>query len=281
MHTADAFQRVMGPGRPHVHLEPPSPSCRPAVFTTTRQGLTWAESETANLRPVIRQATAVNDDVIAWKLPATLGTILSYQQKYADLLPALISALDATQRLGDRAAEAQILTDLASAYLYLGRPVQAAEFCQRALAISTETSNPHGQWAARQLEGVAHLDLEQFSEARDCLQQALATARQTPDPLAEGMTLIWLGAVLENLGTPEAAIKLPETAAALLGETGNRWQHAFAVQRIAEACHRQGRIGEALGHYRKAQAMFREFGDRLTEATVLAELGQAQMDLVP
>ena len=133
-----------------------------------------------------------------------------------------------------------------------------------------------GSTAAR---GVAHLDLEQFSEARDYLQQALATARQTPDPLAEGMTLIWLGAVLENLGTPETAIKLPETAAALLGETGNRWQHAFAVQRIAEACHRLGRIGEALGHYRKAQAMFREFGDRLTEATVLAELGQAQMDL--
>ena len=171
-----------------------------------------AEGETASLIPVIRQATAVNDDVIAWKLPATLGTILSYQQKYADLLPALISALAATQRLGDRAAEAQILTDLASAYLYLGRPVQATESCQHALAISTETGNPHGQWAARQLEGVAHLALEQFSEARDCLQQALATARQTPDPLAEGMTLIWLGAVLENLGTPEAAINLPERA---------------------------------------------------------------------
>ena len=232
MHTADAFQRVMGPARPHVHLEPPSPSCRPAVFTTTRQGLAWAESETANLRPVIRQATAVDDDVIAWKLPATLGTILSYQQKYADLLPALISALDATQRLGDRAAEAQILTDLASAYLYLGRPArrQILSACPGHPNRNQQPAWSMGSTAAR---GVAHLDLEQFSEARDYLQQALATARQTPDPLAEGMTLIWLGAVLENLGTPETAIKLPETAAALLGETGNRWQHCIAVQRIA------------------------------------------------
>jgi hypothetical protein len=32
-------------------------------------------------------------------------------------------------------------------------------------------------------------------------------------------------------------------------------------------------------HYRQAQAIFHEIGDRLTEATVLMELGQAQRDL--
>ena len=79
----------MVPGCARIYLEPPSPSCKPAVFATPRQGLDWAESETANLIPVIRQAAVVDDDVIAWKLPATLGTVLSYLQKYADLLPAL------------------------------------------------------------------------------------------------------------------------------------------------------------------------------------------------
>ena len=93
------------------------------------------------------------------------------------------------------------------------------------------------------------------------------------------MSLIWLGAVHEHLGSFEAAIDLPGKAAALLEKTGNKWQHAFAIQRLAEACHRHGRIGDALSHYQQAQAIFHEIGDQLTEATVLMELGQAQRDL--
>lgn len=102
--------------------------------------------------------------------------------------------------------------------------------------------------------GISCLALERFSEALDCLRQAVVTARQTPDPWAEGMSLIWLGAVHEHLGSFEAAIDLPGKAA-LLEKTGNKWQHAFAIQRLAEACHRHGRIGDALSHYRQAQCV--------------------------
>ena len=287
MYTADAFGRTCNPAShsQHVRLDPPPPSCRPAVFTTPRQALDWAESEIASLIPALRQAAVVGDDAIAWKLPATLAPVLAnlhtcgFLQKDADLLPALISALAATRRLGDRVAEVRVLTHLADTYLHAGRPAQAIEHCQRALAISAETGDLHGQWEARQLEGISYLALERFSEALDCLQQAVVTARQTPDQWAEGMSLIWLGAVHEHLGSFEAAIDLPGKAAALLEKTGNKWQHAFAIQRLAEACHRHGRIGDALSHYRQAQAIFHEIGDQLTEATVLMELGQAQRDL--
>ena len=50
----------------------------------------------------------------------------------------------------------------------------------------------------------------------------------------------------------------------------------IAVQKLAEACHHQGGIDDALGHYRQAQGIFREIGDRRTEASILAELGKAQ-----
>ncbi len=285
MYTAEAFRRTMSPASHHVHLDPPPPSCRPAVFATPRQAMDWAESEIASLVQALRQAALVGDDGIAWKLPAMLVPVLARLQtcgflpKEADLLPALYSALAATRRLGDRVAEVPVLTQLADAYFHTGRPAQAIEPCQRALAISAETADLHGQWESRQLEGISYLALERFSEALDCLQRAVVIARQTPDPWAEGMSLIWLGAVHEHLGSFEAAIDLPGKAAALLEETGNRWQHAFAIQRLAEACHRHGRIGDALSHYRQAQAIFHEIGDRLTEATVLMELGRARRDL--
>jgi tetratricopeptide (TPR) repeat protein len=113
----------------------------------------------------------------------------------------------------------------------------------------------------------------------DCLQQAVVIARQMSDLRAEGISLVWLGAVYEDLGSFEVAIKLSGKAAVLLEKTGNRWQHGFAIQRLAEVCQRHDRIGDALNHYRQAQAIFRDIGDRLTEALVLTQLGQAQKDL--
>ena len=276
LHTADALYRICNPDNRHVPLDPPPPACSPPVFTTHRQAQDWAESERANLIPAVRQATAVGDDVIAWKLPAALGPVFDYQRHLPDLLPALHSALDATRRLGDHPAEGGILTCLAEAYLDAGRPARTAELCQRALAISAETSDLYGQWAARYLEGISYLSRERFTAALDCIQQALATARQAADLRAEGMSLLWFGVVHQHLGSLEAAADLCEKAAAILKKTGNRWQHAYAIQKLAEACHQQGRIGDALDHYRQAQGIFRETGDRRTEASILVELGQAQ-----
>ncbi len=188
MYTADAFSRTMSPASQHVRLDPPPPSCRPAVFTTPRQALAWAQSEMASLIPALRQAAVAGDDAIAWKLPAMLVPVLGSLQtrgflpKEADLLPALYSALAATRRLGDRVAEVRVLTHLAGTCRHAGRPAQAIEHCQCAAAISAETGDLHGQWEARQLEGISCLALERFSEALDCLRQAVVTARQTPDP---------------------------------------------------------------------------------------------------
>jgi tetratricopeptide (TPR) repeat protein len=279
MHTADAFGRILGPDNQHVRLNPPPPSCRPPSFATPRQAMEWAESEITSLITAVRQAASVGDDEIAWKLPATLTALFGFLHKPADLLSAFDTALAATRRLGDSDAEAWILINLADTCLFADRAADAIEPCQRALAICVETGDLHGQWTARHLEGISYLTLERFSEALDCLEQAFVTARHTSNLRAQGMSLIWLGAVHEHLGSSEAAINLSGKAAALLGKTGNKWQHAFTIQRLAEVCHRHGRIGDALSHYQQARTTFHEIGDRLAEAIVLMEFGQAQRDL--
>ena len=232
LHTADAFFRTFNPDNRHVPLDPPPPTCSPPVFTTHRQALDWAESELANLIPAAPAGHSSRRRRHRLETPSGAGTrFRAHCGIYADLLPALHSALAATRRLGDRAAEGWILTDLAEAMSRRGRPARAAEFCQRALAISAETGDLYGQWAARHLEGISYLSRERFSEALDCIQQALVTARQASDLRAEGMSLIWLGAVHQHLGSPEAAIDLSRKAAAQLEKTGNRWQHAYAIQK--------------------------------------------------
>ena len=82
LHAADAFRRIFNPDNRHVPLDPPPPSCRPPAFTTHRQAWHWAESELANLVPVLRQATTAGDDVLAWKLPVTVMVIFDLLGHY-------------------------------------------------------------------------------------------------------------------------------------------------------------------------------------------------------
>jgi hypothetical protein len=117
LHTADAFRRIFNPDNRHLPLDPPPPACRPPAFTTHRQAWQWAESELANLAPVLRMAPAAGDDVLAWKLPATTTIIFDLFRQLADIVPELRSALTVTRKLGDRTAEALVLTRLAEAYL--------------------------------------------------------------------------------------------------------------------------------------------------------------------
>ena len=275
LHTADAFRRIFNPDNPHLPLDPPPAACRPPVFTTHRQAWDWADSELTNLVPVLRTAPTAGNHILTWRLPVTVMVIFDLLGNVADILPGLRSALTATRELGDRTAEASLLASLAEAYLYADPPDAAIQCCQDAFAIFAGLDDWYGQWKAQYLEGLACLNLRRFSDALDCIQQSLATARRASDIRAEGMSLTWLGAVHEHLGSYETAIGLREQAAAALGQTRNRWQYAYALHKLAEARHHHGRTADAVDTYQQAQAIFCQIGDRRTQADILLQLGHA------
>ena len=275
LHTAAAFFRTFNPDNQHVPLDPPPPACRPPAFTTHRQASDWAQGELANLIPVVRLATMVGDDASAWKFPITLLPVLGMHRRSGDLIPALHSALIATRQLGDRMAEAWILRCYAEVYLE-GDSSPAAEYCQRALAISAEIGDAYGQWAAPYLEGTCYLDLGRFSEALDCFQQALTAARRSSNLRAEGMSLDRLGLVNQELGSFVTAIDLHQKALALLNQTHSRWPQAYAMKHLAHAYRDQGRISDAVDYYQRARTVFSEMGDHWSDARILVDLGQGQ-----
>ena len=135
LHTADAFERIFNPDHAHLPLDPPPSSSRLPGFTTHLQAWHWAESELANLVPVLRQVAVAGDDVLAWQLPVAFMIIFDLFRLLADLIPGLRSALAISRKLGERPAEARILTHLAEAYGNVGQPDQAIECCQGAFAI--------------------------------------------------------------------------------------------------------------------------------------------------
>jgi tetratricopeptide (TPR) repeat protein len=236
----------------------------------------WARSERANLIPVARQAAAVRDDAIAWKLPVTLVPVFGTQLGSIDLVPAIESALIATRRLGDRIVETWVLNNLAESLLEADRPVRASEFCRRARLASTGNDDSYGRWETQYLEGMCYLQLERFSDALNCIEQALAEARQASDPRAEGLSLSWLGVVYQHLGSFDSAIDAHHKGLALLDQTQSRWHLAYAINRLAETYREQGRFGDAVQQYQRARTVAHEIGDLWKEAAILMELGRAQ-----
>jgi tetratricopeptide (TPR) repeat protein len=157
LHAADAFERVFNPDHALLPLGTPPSWCKPPAFTTHLQAWRWAESEFANLGPVLRRAATAGDDVLAWQLPAAFMIIYDLSGRMAELIPALRSALATSRELGDRAAQAQILRHLAEACMNAGQLDEAIGCCRDAFAIYTETGDWYGQWSARQKEGRACL----------------------------------------------------------------------------------------------------------------------------
>ena len=69
---------------------------------------------TRELVPVLRKAPAAGDDVLAWKLPVAFMVIFDLFGQMAEIIPGLRSALAISQKLGDRNAEAWVLTSVLS-----------------------------------------------------------------------------------------------------------------------------------------------------------------------
>ncbi len=219
LHTADAFTRSLNPGIRHVSLDPPEPVCRPPAFISHRHALDWAKAELTNLMPAVRQAAAIGEHVIAWKLAVTLVPLFGLHRRNADCLDALYIALAEAQELGDRTAEAWALGCLSETYLCSGHPEETTDFAERASAIAAEIGDAYALWAAPLHKGLAFLDLERFADAADYLEQALIAARQTSNLRALGVSLTCLGLAYQNLGRLMAAADLHQQALTVLSPT--------------------------------------------------------------
>ena len=90
------------------------------------------------------------------------------------------------------------------------------------------------------------------------------------------MSLTWLGAVHERLGAFGTAISTREQGVAALEQARNKWQYAYALRTLAEACHHHGRTADAMDNHQRALEVVRQIGDRRTEADILLHLGYAQ-----
>lgn len=312
LHTAEAAGRVIAPQQAKVPLGPPPPEVRPLSFGSVSEALEWCEAQRAGLVAAARLAASSGLHELAWQLPAAALRFFYRRSHWADLVTTHESGLASAKALGDRRAEARMLSNLGIAYgqqrsedavscfeqvlalcgelgdeagagraannvakacLDLGRPGEALAAAQRSLEIQRRAGNRYGEGIARQLLGSACRELGRFDEAAGHLQQALAIFQAIGDPLFEADTLCDLGELYLELDHLAEALGCLRESLEISRTIGNQQGEAAALYRLGMALRRTGEPGEAADMLARALSLFEALSDAGRADQVRAALG--------
>ena len=266
LHSADKATRLLSPMRRRLDLAPPT---MPIVdLRDYGQALAWCEAERANLDAAVDAALAAGLNRVCWQLAMALSGFFVVRSHWNDWERTSTTALVATQRDGDRAAEAMVLTSLGRINTDMRRVDTAHASYQRALAYYREVGDLAGQ--GRLLTNIGGLMAQQgrHREGATVLQQAVEVMQATDDPVLD-VPLVNLAKVLCFLDELPSARAFAEQALTLRVQAGNRGGASGALEVLALVEYKLGRQAEALELLERTLTIRRELKDRrgIAEAT--------------
>jgi len=271
LHTADAADRALLPGRRHVPLSVPPQGCHPLRFAAYGEALAWCDAERANLLAAIRAASQA-DPGTSWKLLAATDSYFGLRKRLAAWLTAADSALAAARRCRSPLGEAWVLNCVGPAHLGTGRLHDALDCLRPCLDICRQIGDRHAERCALNNLGVAYLDIGRPEDAREVLEQALDIAASMGDRHGEGIALQNLGEVHGMLRQHKEALAYL-TRALRMARANDDWPGiGFALTHLASTYRATGQLTAARQHYEQGLSIFCDAGDRVEETRTRCEL---------
>lgn len=181
-------------------------------------------------------------------------------------------ALAVKRELRDLNGEATALANLGIDLYHLGVPEEARPLHEEALRIAREVGNRHVEAACLENLGLVADALGEQLAALGLYLHALDVQREIGNQLGEVSALLEAGRVRVAIGATEAGLQELEDALAL-AETLKARKYVIAAHRaLSDALERQGDLGRALDHGRRAadaeRALLHEQMERSTAAVM-------------
>ncbi|MET9830138.1 BTAD domain-containing putative transcriptional regulator [Streptomyces sp. NPDC006385] len=233
-----------------------------AESDTHGESQTEAESDTPG-----ESQTDAESDLDGHRTAARLATLIRlffpYLQRggrVAEMEVLGRAALRLARRLGDEAAEAYALGDLAALHFLTGRQTEALHLNDRALTIWRRLGVV--SWMRRCLNnrGLLLEWLGRHAESGQALRRSLEYSRQLNDPYGEAVTYSHLGNLYEHTD-PRAAIEQHRRSLAIGDEIGNVIVQHSAHCNIGYAHLTLGEPAEAAAHFEESRRILGGHGD--------------------
>jgi tetratricopeptide (TPR) repeat protein len=247
-------------GQPDGH---PSHTDTVAPFDSPEEAFAWGDRELANLVALVgrhaddpcRQRAGLVSVVVRLIFPYT-----HRRGRVAEMEMLGRAGLRVARRLGDEAAEACALVDLAGLHFLTGRQNEALALNDRALALWRRLDQL--SWIRRCLNnrGLLLDGLGRHTEAGEALLRSLEYARQLNDPYGEAVTHSHLGNLYEHTD-PRAAIEQHRRSLAIGEDIGAVIVRHSAHCNIGYAHLRLGEPAAALPHFEESLRILGGNGD--------------------
>lgn len=235
LHSADAADRLIFPGRRRLPLPDLPEDVYPQEFQSYDDARTWLRSEYVNLIAAIRYAADSGNTELAARLPLALMSFFEFDSHLDDGLAAYLTGLDAAVASGNRQAEAVLCNYI----------------------------------------GMLHSVRRAYDESERWFQRALPVWREIADEHGEGQALINLAGVHVGRGTGDTAAEQHLLRAMdIFGRLGNQLGRVFALTHLTTVYQRMNRLGDALAVGTEAAETAGRLGADVIHAATLGDLGR-------
>jgi DNA-binding SARP family transcriptional activator/tetratricopeptide (TPR) repeat protein/DNA-binding XRE family transcriptional regulator len=274
LHTAVAAEALIAPGRRQPPLPPIQPGSAPESFGDDSQAFAWFQAEDEVLKAMLGLAAAAGFDQHAWQLPRALMSFQDRRGYWRESAETSLVGLAVAQRIGDRAAQAMLHSQLGRVYGLIGSYATASEHAVKALSLWQQLGDRAGQAYAH--HGVGHnQSLQgQIAEAVEHEREALRLYTEIGDRYGEANTLNDLGWYYAILGDTAEAIAWARRAVDLNAELHYPFGTAQSLDTLGYAHALKGDHAEAVACYRRALTACRELAIYY-QAVTLNHLGDA------
>jgi len=239
LRAADAAAGVLEPRIRHVPLRAVEPSVRSLEFGSYDLAMEWCETERVNLTATIRQAARLGLHELTWQLPIALRRFFRLGRYWADWIGSCQVAVTSARALGDRAAQAWLLSSLGEPYTGLGQH-------DKAISVRIEAA------------GLAHA-----AGDRQCEAEVLSN----------------LGVNMGCIGRHGDALRYFSRVLPIFEELGEVYNQARALGNMGDALRQAGQHDAAISHLRRALAMHSGLGgESYSWARTLFTLGRLYQD---
>jgi tetratricopeptide (TPR) repeat protein len=256
-----------------------------APFGSPEEAFAWGDRELANVVSLVERHADDPCEQHAGLVSTLVRLILPYAHRRGRVAEMEVlgrAGLGVARRLGDEAAEAYALVDLAGLHFLTGRHNDALGLNDRALAIWRRLDDPSRIRRCLDNRGLLLDGLGRYAEAGEALTRSLEYARRLNDPYGEAVTRSHLGNLYEHTD-PRAAIEQHRSSLAIGDEIGAVLVRHTAHCNIGHARLRLGEPAAALPHFEESLRILGGHGDwhgesrtRLGLVRALRLLGRAE-----
>ncbi|WP_192781925.1 tetratricopeptide repeat protein [Kibdelosporangium phytohabitans] len=218
-------------------------------ITDRDQAMRWWERERNNLLATVRAATQAQLDAQAVELAKALVPFHSHTGHAQDRHDVQCAALRSARRLGDQAAEAHVLVDLASACHYLGRRTEARTHYEEAITLARAAGSVLVEGRAVSRLGALCRSEGAYQQAEQHMRAALVLFRSIGDDRRAAVTLIGLAMVYERGGRYTESLRAFDEALPVIERIG-------PSVRVGRSYHGRGLLYRRLGRHQEAHEQF-------------------------